>query len=85
MIALLAVVVFALGFVLDYADTMHKVAIEQRAAVRAGAWSGVMYVLGMAGTWSVLDVAGWLVAPGALGYFLGSVYAVRSVRAFETR
>ena len=77
MTALLAALVFLLGGALDYADTRHKLAVEARNGHAAGCWSVLMYLLGTLGTWSVLDVAGWLVAPAALGLYAGSRVALR--------
>lgn len=76
MIVLLAFAVFALGFALDYADTRHKIAVEERNGHAAGLWSVAMYALGVFGTWAVLDVEPWLVVPTALGLYVGSRVAM---------
>lgn len=81
MLALLAAFVFVLGFALDYADTKHKLAVEARNGHAAGCWSVLMYLLGTLGTWSVLDVAGWLVVPAAAGLYFGSRVALRRAAA----
>ena len=81
MTALLALLVFSLGFALDYADTKHKLAVEARNGHVAGCWSVAMYALGIFGTWAVLDVEQWLVVPTMLGLYFGSRVALRRCTA----
>lgn len=78
MTALLWLLAFALAF--DFADTEHKLAVEKRRTYMAGTWSMVMYLLGIVGTWAVLDVSTALIFPTALGLFAGSSVAMRRAR-----
>lgn len=77
MTALLALLVFSLGFALDYADARHKMAVEARNGHAAGLWSNAMYALGIFGTWAVLDVELWLAVPTMIGLYVGSRVALR--------
>jgi hypothetical protein len=77
----LAAAVFAIGLILDYADTRHKVAIERRDANAASVWSVIMYGLSILATWAAVDVSGWLVLPAAAGLVAGTQLALRRVPA----
>jgi hypothetical protein len=76
-IALLAIAVFVSFTLLDYADTLHKIAVNELRANAASAYSVVMLLLGMLGTWAALDVGGWLLIPAALGLVCGTQVAIR--------
>jgi hypothetical protein len=76
----LGVVVFVIAGALDFADTRHKIAVEQRDGHRSGLWSVAMYVLGLVGLVSVLDVSKWYVLPEAVGLYVGSRVALRQAR-----
>lgn len=65
---------------LDYADTEHKIAVERREGHRAGMYSVAMYLLGLVGLVSVLDVSRWYVLPEAVGLYVGSRVAIRRAR-----
>lgn len=80
MLALAWVLAFATAFVLDYADTRHKIAVERRDGHAAGRWSVSMYLVGIAGTWAVLDYSHTLIVPTCLGLYVGSIVAMRHAR-----
>lgn len=77
---LLGGLVFCVAIALDFADTTHKIAVEQRDGHRAGMWSVTMYLLGLVGLVSVLDVNRWYIVPEALGLYIGSRIAMRRAR-----
>lgn len=76
----MCVVCFFVGLVLDYADTGHKVAVEQRDATTASLASVAMYLLGVLVTWAAVDVSGLLVVPTAIGLVVGTHAALRYTR-----
>lgn len=76
----LAITVYVLTFLLDYADTRHKIAVEARAPFMAAWWSVAMYVLGLFATWAAIDVSPWLVLPACAGLATGSIAAVYLAR-----
>lgn len=80
----LGTLAFIIAFALDYADTQHKLAVEARGLVMPGVWSVAMYLMGIVGTWAVLDYSFALVIPTACGLFTGSVVAMRRARKAKT-
>jgi hypothetical protein len=85
-VTVLAVAVFLVALLLDYADTRHKLAVELRDPRAASLWSVAMYLLGMLVTWATVDVSGWLCLPGAIGLVVGTHLALRrSARAIPAQ
>src|SRR4029077_15362635 len=77
MMGLLAIAVFASAMVIDFAEARYVLAVEERNAHRAAAWSLVMWALGCFGFVAVLDCSLWLMIPEGLGFYCGTRLALR--------
>lgn len=74
---LIALLVFASAFVIDFSETRYVTAVQCKDANRAAVWSLVMYTMGAAGFIAVINVSLWLMIPEALGFYCGTRYALR--------
>jgi len=74
---LLAILVFASAFVIDFAETRYVTAVNAKDAHRAALWSIAMYTAGAAGWVAIVHVSLWLMVPEALGFYCGTRYALR--------
>lgn len=76
MFVLACALTFAAAFAGDYADTRHKIAVEQRDGHAAGVWSVLMYLVGIGCTWAIIDHARALIVPTVIGLYVGSRVAM---------
>ncbi len=73
----LAVFAFALAASSDYLETVYVKAVGTRDAERAARASVAMWLVGVVGLVTVLEVGWWLLAPEALGLYVGTRLAMR--------
>jgi uncharacterized membrane protein len=74
---LIAILVFASAFVIDFAETRYVTAVADKDAHRAAVWSIIMYSMGAVGWVAIVHVSLWLMVPEALGFYCGTRYALR--------
>lgn len=74
---LIALLVFASAFVIDFAETRYVTAVGDRDAHRAALWSICMYTMGAVGWVAIVHVSLYLMIPEALGFYCGTRYALR--------
>jgi hypothetical protein len=84
-LALLAVAVFISAAAIDYAEARYVRAVQERRAHLAARWSLTMWGLGCLGFVAMLRVSLWLMLPEGLGFYLGTLVAVRGDRPLRTR
>ena len=88
MLAVFALLAFALGFASDYLSTLYtrEVAVWQastdaaereRASVRAARASVAIWLVGSLGLFGVVELGWWLLLPEGLGFYLGTRRALR--------
>lgn len=73
----LCVLAFALAASSDYLETVYVRAVGARDAERAARASVAMWLVGIVGLITVLEVGWWLLAPEALGLYVGTRLAMR--------
>lgn len=74
---ILGVFVFFGAALVDFADVSNQQAVQENQAHRAARYSVGMYLIGMAGFLSVLEISPYFIIPEALGLYMGSIIAVR--------
>ena len=77
MLPLLAVFAFVSAMAIDYAEAHYVRAVGRGDAHRAALWSLAMYGLGSLGFVAIFNVSLWLMVPEGLGFYLGTLLAVR--------
>lgn len=80
MLTLAIIAALALGLALDVADTMHKLAVEERDGHGAGLASVTMYALGLIGAKLAIDGTMYLAIPTCVGLYIGTRLAMRRAR-----
>lgn len=73
---LVVALVVAAAAAIDYAAVQHQRAVADRAAHRAARWSVAQFAAGACGLVAAVQVGWWLLAPEAVGYYLGTWLAV---------
>lgn len=76
--AILCVLVFLSAVAIDYANAKYLKAVEAGNAHVAALYSLVMYGVGAAGFVLVVDFSLWLMIPEGLGFYIGTLLAVRA-------
>lgn len=78
--AILVVVVFLAGAALDFAAYRYGAAVADMRPRIAARWSVAMYLIGLVGFVSVLDVSRWYALPECAGLYVGTLIAGRNPR-----
>lgn len=78
-----ALLVFVLALVSDYLETRYVTAVGRRDATRAARYSVAMWLVGVIGLVTVLEVGWWVIAPEGAGLYLGTLWAMKDAEPRE--